>query len=215
MEFDAGFDGVEDFVIVTGETRTVFGKFAQYFSGGRLWSIPNEASIAAAKIVGLDPFFFGESELVAQLCVKHGVPYVTIDCPPESYMCRNASAVVISHEYIRDKHDGENLDVLFERFASQASGLIVFTFGGNDIMYGRKGAKAAHMKPYRVEVKSTLGAGDTFRAGIMQGVLEGLGDAETVKFAAATAACVCRQFPIGLHPPSMDEILELIQAQPR
>ncbi|MFA5258185.1 MAG: PfkB family carbohydrate kinase, partial [Opitutales bacterium] len=71
------------------------------------------------------------------------------------------------------------------------------------------------MKPLRVNAKSTLGAGDTFRAGVMQGLLGGKSDRETVHFAAATAACVCRRFPFALHPPSIDEILAQMADQPR
>ncbi|MFA5258316.1 MAG: hypothetical protein WC360_09200, partial [Opitutales bacterium] len=163
MECDDGCDGVEDLVIVAGNSRTVFGRFAAFFSGGRRWSVPDEAAIASASIVGLDPFFYRESELTAEFCVKHGVPYVTLDCAPDSFMCKNAAAVVISGEYIRDKYPEANIDGLFELYASRASGLVIFTFGSNDIMYGRKGSAPARMKPLRVDAKSTLGAGDTFR----------------------------------------------------
>ena len=214
MEFDAGFNGVEDLVLVAEGSRTVFGTYAHYFSGRRLWSTPDETAIEKAAIVGLDPFFFAESEEVAKLCVRHAKPYVTIDCQPEGFMFRNAAAVVISNEYIQNKHPGEALDALYDRFAAQASGLVVFTFGGRDIMFGRRGAKARHLKPFHVEVKSTLGAGDTFRAGIMHGILRGMDDLETVRFGAATAACVCRHFPVGLFPPSLDEISALMAEQP-
>jgi sugar/nucleoside kinase (ribokinase family) len=214
MEFDAGFDGVEDLVIVAEGTRTVFGTYGNYFFGRRLWSAPDEAAIAKAAIVGLDPFFYAESEEVARLCVRHAKPYVTIDCPPEGFMFRNAAAVVISNEYIQNKHRGEDLGTLFDRFAAQASGLVIFTFGGRDIMFGRRGANAQHIKPFHVEVKSTLGAGDTFRAGIMHGIVCGMDDLETVRFGAATAACVCRHFPVGLFPPSLDEITALMAEQP-
>jgi len=71
------------------------------------------------------------------------------------------------------------------------------------------------MKPLCVEAKSTLGAGDTFRAGVMHGLLCGMSDRETVHFAAATAACVCRRFPFALNPPSIDEIFALMTEQPR
>jgi sugar/nucleoside kinase (ribokinase family) len=215
MEYTPCFGGVEDLVIVADGSRTVFGKYGHYFSGGRLWSKPDEKTVASSKIVGLDPFFFDESNAVAEFCVKHGVPYVTIDCPPDSFMCRNAAAVVISHEYIQNKYAGEDLDALLEKFTSGASGLIIFTFGGRDIMYGRKGGISGHFKPYAVKVKSTLGAGDTFRAGIMHGVLKGLSDETTVAFGAAMAANVCTHFPVALTPPSLEEITSLISSRDR
>jgi len=210
MEYDESFDGVEDMVIVAGKTRTVFAQYVHYYSGPRRWSEPNEAAISSARMVGLDPYFFRESERVAELCVRHGVPYVTIDCLADSFVCKNASVVVISSEYIGNKYSDYDLDALFELYLREASGLVVFTFGSRDIMYGRHGSKIRHMKPFNVEVKSTLGAGDTFRAGIMYGLLNGWGDDQVVRVAAALAACACCNFPIGYYPPSQGEIMALM-----
>jgi sugar/nucleoside kinase (ribokinase family) len=214
MEYVPEFDGVEDLVIVAEGSRTVFGRFGNYFSRGRLWSRPDEAAIASSKMVGLDPFFFEESEEVARLCVKHAVPYVTIDCPADSYLCRNAAVVVISNEHIQNHHKGEDLDVLHSKYTAGAKGLIIFTFGGHDIMYGRKGEPIRHLQPYEVKILSTLGAGDTFRAGIMHGLLSGSGDTHTVQFGAAMAASVCTRFPVALTPPSLEEIETLIASRP-
>ncbi len=41
------------------------------------------------------------------------------------------------------------------------------------ILYGRKGSKTNRFIPYKVQVKSTLGAGDTFRAGVVYGIFKG------------------------------------------
>ena len=65
------------------------------------------------------------------------------------------------------------------------------------------------LPPFKVDVAGTLGAGDTFRGGVVYGVLNGYNDTDTVKFAAATAACVCRRFPMALNPPTLEEIKEL------
>ncbi|HEX2952378.1 MAG TPA: PfkB family carbohydrate kinase, partial [Bacillota bacterium] len=73
----------------------------------------------------------------------------------------------------------------------------------------RKGSVIQKIAPFKVMVKSTLGAGDTFRAGIVYGLLNGLSDLDTVKFAAATAASVCKRFPMALDPPGLEEIREL------
>ncbi|MDP4089371.1 MAG: carbohydrate kinase family protein, partial [Bacillota bacterium] len=89
-------------------------------------------------------------------------------------------------------------------------GLVIFTFGSEEIFYGRKGGNINRMRPYKVEVKSTLGAGDTFRAGVVYGVLNEFSDKDTIKFAAATAAMVCSRFPMALNPPTLDEILKLM-----
>jgi sugar/nucleoside kinase (ribokinase family) len=52
-----------------------------------------------------------------------------------------------------------------------------------------------------VNAKSTLGAGDTFRVGVVYGVLNDWDDQKITKFAAATEASVCTRFPMALNPP--------------
>jgi sugar/nucleoside kinase (ribokinase family) len=54
-----------------------------------------------------------------------------------------------------------------------------------------------------------LGAGDTFRGGVIHGVACELDDDGIVRFAAATATSVCRRFPMAYDPPDLDEITAL------
>jgi sugar/nucleoside kinase (ribokinase family) len=60
--------------------------------------------------------------------------------------------------------------------------------------------------PFPVVPRCTLGAGDTFRAGVIHGVLRGWDDGRIVRFAAATAACACQRFPMAHNPPSLAEV---------
>ncbi|HEX7713434.1 MAG TPA: carbohydrate kinase family protein [Bacillota bacterium] len=211
MLYDPGFDGVQDLVLIDGHTRTVFGKFAQYFGDGKRWSQPDRSAIGSAKIVSLDPFFGAESEMTADYCAALGKKYVTIDCAPESKIHKNAAATVISNEYIKNNFPDEELQHLMKRYTAASDGLVIFTFGAREILYCRKGDAMKSMVPFRVEVKSTLGAGDTFRAGVVYGVLNQMSDEQIVKFAAATAASVCMRFPMALDPPSLDEITDLAE----
>jgi len=214
MKFDPSFVGVEDLVLVADDSRTVFGTYAHFFTiPEERWQEPDEDAIGAARIVGLDPFFRRQSERVAELCVKHGVPYVTIDCPPESFMSRNAAAIVVSNEYIRNTFKDEEIEKLHRRYMENAAGLVIFTFGGREIVFGRKGGEIGRAKPFKVKVVSTLAAGDTFRAGVMHGIFQNMSDVKTVEFAAATAACVCRRFPFGFQPPTLPEIEVLVASR--
>ncbi len=211
LHFDPGFDGVQDLVLMDKYTRTVFGRFARYFSGQKRWSKPDEEAIKAAKIVSVDPFFKEESHLVSEYCKKAGKPYVTIDCLPDSELGRNASAIVISNEYIKNEFPNKDIRELFKEYTDNSQGLVIFTFGSRDILYGRKGTDVKNVVPYKVDVKGTLGAGDTFRAGVVYGVLNQMDDESTVKFAAATAACVCARFPMALNPPGLEDIMALVR----
>lgn len=210
LQFDPGFDGVQDLVLIDKDSRTVFGKFNNYFSSEKRWSQPDQTAISNAKIISLDPFFGEESDLVAQYCVASRKKYVTIDCMPESIINKNAAATVISNEFIRNNFPNEKIDDLCQKYTTASNGLIIFTFGPKEILYSRKGAPIRKIAPFKVDVKSTLGAGDTFRAGVVYGILNNLSDEETVKFAAATAASVCMRFPMALNPPTINEIQSII-----
>lgn len=206
LKTDDSFDGVMDMVLIDKQTRTVFGRFGEYFSGPKLWSMPHEKSISDCSIVALDPFFKEESLEVSRICKRLGKPYVTIDSPFDSEIYKNAAAIVVSNEYIQNHYKGFDITELMNCYLQEAEGLVIFTFGGREIFYGRKGCEVKRILPYKVEVKSTLGAGDTFRAGVVYGLMNGFDDDRTVRFAAATAAMVCTRFPFALNPPSLDEI---------
>ena len=67
------------------------------------------------------------------------------------------------------------------------------------------------MRPFDVAVRSTLGAGDTFKAGCVYALLNGLSDEDTVRFASACSAVAISRFPLPLNPPKMDEVNELLR----
>ncbi|MDR3687755.1 MAG: PfkB family carbohydrate kinase [Fimbriimonas sp.] len=207
LEFDPEFDGVEDLVLVAGTTRTVFGSFGGYFSAAKKrWSRPDEESIMHASVVGVDPFFGAESEEVADMCRAHGRPWVTIDCPPESPLHTGSAVTVVSAEYLRDHNRNDDPRELLRAYADMGAGLTIFTFGAKEILFARRKEPIRSTPAYVVPVKSTLGAGDSFKAAVIHAVACGQTDQELVGFAAATAACVCTRFPMASDPPGLAEI---------
>lgn len=214
---DKTFEGLEDYVIIDHNTRTCFGTFADYYTNGlRRWNNPKEADILGSKVVGLDPWFGEETEKIITICKESHIPYVTIDCPYDSEAHKNCEANVISHEYITSNYPDEDVLKLYQKYISSTDGLVIFTFGADDILYGRKrnGIEnpPRHCRPYCVNVVSTLGAGDSFKAGCIYGVLHHMTDDQIVRFAAATAACACTAFPLPLNPPSIEKVNSLLLA---
>jgi sugar/nucleoside kinase (ribokinase family) len=143
--------------------------------------------------------------------VELGRPYVTIDCEPESALHRGSAATIISAEYLRGRYPSVERRKLLRLYAAQSAGLVIITSGSEEILFGRGGGEIRSVKPFKIVPKSTLGAGDTFRGGVVHGVFNGLSDEGIVRFAAATAACVCRRFPMAFDPPGLEEIAALVE----
>ena len=79
------------------------------------------------------------------------------------------------------------------------------------VSYTERGITAKATFP--VTVRSTLGAGDTFKAGCVYGLLHGMEDDELVRFAAACSAIAISRFPLPLNPPTREEVRQLTAPQ--
>jgi sugar/nucleoside kinase (ribokinase family) len=203
--------GTREFVITDKTSRTVFGNYAQFHNGEKQWNDPVEDDIRHAKMVVLDPYFRNESEYVARLCVQHAIPYVTLDCKFDSYMAQHAAALIISHELRDQAYPGRDMSEIFAQYQAGCSGLIISTFGDEKIWYARRNQDIRYYTPYKIKPLDTTGAGDSFRAGITYGLMNGWDDAQTIDFASAVAACVCLTIPHALNAPDLDSILAFME----
>ena len=203
--------GVMDYVVIAGPVRSPMGRFQTLFSTGkRWWSIPKEKDLDGCRAAAVDPYFRDESLMAAELCRMHGIPYVTIDCRHDSLLHRYAAVNVISHECTDQEYPGMKPEEVVFLMQQKTDGLTILTQGGGDILYGRRGEAVHRMKPFDVDVRSTLGAGDTFKAGCVYGLLHGMNDEELVQFAAACSAIGISRFPLPLNPPKLKEVQKLI-----
>lgn len=202
--------GVMDYVVIAGLVRSPMGRFQTLFSTGqRWWSVPKEEDIAGCKAAAVDPFFGEESLKVAQICQRLGIPYVTIDSMHDSQLHRMAAVNVVSKE-CTVKYPGKTPEEILALMQRETDGLTIITQGGGEMLYGRKGGPIRKMKPFPVEVKSTLGAGDTFKAGCVYGILRGMTDDELVRFASACSAVAISRFPLPLNPPRLSEVQTML-----
>jgi sugar/nucleoside kinase (ribokinase family) len=205
------FPGWRDIVFCDGASRTVFGWFGSYFTSGEtLWTEPNEDAIKSARCVAIDPFFPGVSARVGQLCHQYQKDYVTIDCKWDSELAQDARELVCSKEFVQNNYPQADPAWLFEQYRQMCGGLLIFTMGSGGLWYGTPKARRQTLDAYPVQVVDTLAAGDSFRAGVVYGLLQAMPDEELVRFAAATAAIVCTRFPSVAQPPTLDEIRKLM-----
>ncbi len=205
--------GTQEIVIADKTTRTVFGNYASFHRGPKQWNDPQPDDICGASIVCLDPYFREESRRVAELCVQHGKPYVTLDCRYDDYLAQHAASVVVSHELRDQAYAGSDLREVFRQYQQSCKGLTIFTFGSDPLWYGRPQEEPTLWKPWEVDAVDTTGAGDSFRGAIAYGLWRGWDDAKTVQFASAVAACVCMTAPHALNAPGLDDILAFLDRQ--
>jgi sugar/nucleoside kinase (ribokinase family) len=196
----------DEIVIADGQSRTVFGNYAGFHGGPRQWNEARAEDIAETDIVCLDPFFRDSARRAAELCVEYGKPYVTLDSPHDDFLARNAAAIAISHELRDQAYAGADMREVFGRYLETCAGLVVFTFGGDELWYGRRGGSLTIHRPYPIDPVDTTGAGDSFRGALAHGLLKGWPDERVVDFASAVAACVCMTVPHALNAPTLEEV---------
>jgi sugar/nucleoside kinase (ribokinase family) len=208
---DAGW---RDLVILNGDQRTVLGWFGRYSSQPPpRWSEPDPDRIQRARAVAIDPFFGQSSELAAQLARRFGKPYVTIDCDYDGPLHGHSAATVVSREHRRRRYPELDEAECLARYTARGAGLTIFTAGRHSIRYARQGGATGSFMPYSVSTRSTLGAGDAFRAGIVFALLHGLDDDGAVRFAAGLAALVCTRLPIADNVPTLAEVEAFLEAK--
>ncbi len=212
LTFDETYEGLEDYVIIDRKTRTPFGNFNGYYSDTiKRWNTPKEEDIINSKVVGIDPYFGEQTNLVAEYCVKNHIKYVTIDCPYDEYLHKNSAINVVSNEFTRNAYPNANREELLQLYMEHSDGLTILTNGSKEFEFGRKSTGIHKFKPYSIDVVSTLGAGDTFKAGCVYALLKGMSDEETVQFASACSAVACTRFPLPLNPPKLEEVIAMQQ----
>ncbi len=214
-----GYPGVNEIVISDGDSRTVFGRYIDLLFTTPQWEPPDAGRIRAARITCVDPSF-GEATLLAARTAKAaGKPLVTSDARADGALAAQADAIVISNEFLLREYPaavppGEPRERLFAGYLARCPGLVVFTAGAQPLWFGRRGDQGRRELPsFAVQVVDSAGAGDSFRGGLIYGLLHGWSDEPALRFAAAVAALVCTTAPGCVHPPTLDQVRAFLAAR--
>lgn len=133
-----------------------------------------------------------------------------MDCEYKSEIAKHAEVLIISGEFRNATYNSCESKELFMKYRESCNGLVIFTFGSDCILYSRKGESISEFEPYQITAVDTAGAGDSFRSGIIYGILNGWSDSKTINFASALAALVCSTFPGVLNAPSIQDVNDFI-----
>jgi sugar/nucleoside kinase (ribokinase family) len=208
--------GFRELVITDGGTRTVFGSFARILTGSdSYWNEPDRASLEASDFVTVDSQFGEFSETVARLAHEAGKRATASDPRLGQRLLGTVEAATISMEHLRErKLEADPIGAL-KRYLAEMNGLCVLTQGKEGSVFARadhgRFGELTRVPAFPIEPVDSLGAGDSFRAGIALGLYLGLEDREAVVFASALAALVCLSFPGVLNGPSMAELVGFLR----
>ena len=90
---------------------------------------------------------------------------------------------------------------------------IVVSLGAEGVMWLNQG-EWLHAQPPRMQVVSTVGAGDTLVAGLCWGHMQQMPKPELIKFATALSALAVSQVGVGItSQQELDSVLQNIQLQ--
>lgn len=199
-------------IMASGESRTVFGTYRKLIAG-RAWDGPLEADVRSSRLVCVDPFFLEDSLLLVRWCEDLGIPYVTIDTAPDSEIAQRAAVLIVSEEFATRTLGAATLDIL-ATYTEQCRGLVILTRGGKPLLCGRNREQPQEYPSFPAKVRDTTGAGDSFRAGIIYGMLRGLDTQQLIRAASAVAALVSERAPGVLNSPTENELDEFLAQNP-
>ena len=207
-----GDGGVTELVVASRKERTIFATYGRMLAD-RAWSEPVRADVRSSRMVCLDPFFGEAAEMVVRWCREDGIPYVTVDTLPGSAVARGAVAVVISQEYANRTFGDHEVGELLEAYVGRCNGLVILTRGSGPVWYRRTDTAARQSPAFDVKVRDTAGAGDSFRAGVIFGILHADTDDDVVRIASGLAAMVCQSSPGVLQSPTRSELEAFLLAE--
>lgn len=208
---DTELKGPSEIVIADRLNRTCFGNFDSYQDGEKKWNKPSIDDIKNSSMVALDPFYPEESLWIAKKSVENNIPYVTLDSPYDNFVAQNADVITISQDFISWTYPEVDKDELFELYQNNCSGLVIFTSGSDKVKYSRRGQDIKFVKTYNIEPVDTTAAGDTFRSGIIYGLLNNMSDEDIVTFANAVSACVCLSVPHSINAVGLDGVIQFMK----
>ena len=198
LKIKSNYRGVREFVVSTKKTRTTLGTYCKLVFGKRQWNIPSSKYIKKSKVINLDPFFGEESYKASEISRKHNKPVVCIDCKHDNKILKNTSILIIAESFINENYGKKDINKIFKEYQKILDGLLIFTFGSKAILYGKRNQSINKFIPNKIKPVDTTGAGDSFRAGIIYGLMNDLDIQNTLKFASSLSAMVCLSYPSTL-----------------
>jgi sulfofructose kinase len=157
--------------------------------------LPTELPVGVDAVLG-DTRWEAGSRHMMRLARAEGKPAVMdIDRKPaDPELLAACSHAALSAQAAAEMTGSDDVAAALTGLAKQNPAIwLAVTDGANGVWWTDRGA-VRHMPAFKVEVKDTLGAGDTWHGAFALGLAEGMVESAAVRYASAVAALKCTAF---------------------
>lgn len=213
------------FVKRQNDVRTLFARSIPFPDGnkylfcsdfaGALYVTPTQEMLDNVQVLEIafyyrNPNANAASAELASIAHTRGIKIVAMDILSTTHQTLPAADIVInSTASISEILPGVNILEHSKALQSISKGIVITTDGSERITAIDQDGALYFVIPPKVPVTDSTGAGDSFRAGIIYGLLEGWPLARSLRWAAAVGALQVQRELSQAYPPSQNKIAEL------
>ena len=143
----------------------------------------------------------------AQLAKDQGIPVLINDIyDPDHDLLPLVSVLVISAAVIRNRHKSHDPLRLARKLSQYGKRAVILTDAAAPLTVLGYDEKETRIQPPAVDAVDTTGAGDTFKAGLLYGLMKGMSMIEAARWGCAAASLMCALPGTTRHLASVTEV---------
>jgi len=170
---------------------------------------PTDSMIRSARVLTLDLYGGEERALAARMAHGAGIPVIVGDLRRADHPTLPFTSIAIaSAAELRGEYPGMDLADFGQTVLRRGPSGVVITDGPDSALIIEPDGTAT-LRPPRVTVADTTGAGDAFRAGLVYGAVKGMSLIDCAHYGIAAGSFAVGQEGAASHPPGLDELQAL------
>jgi sugar/nucleoside kinase (ribokinase family) len=175
------------------------------------FTLPDNNLLQSAKILVTDRFGGKIRDAITGVAKVRGLKVVSVDVTPaEEMRLRNSDVIITSRHFIENSVGNMDVETFVQEMQAASGGAVVVTRGPDPVIY-TEGKNLMEIEVPQVDkIVDTTGAGDTFTAGFVYGMLKGWEIAECVRFGAAAASLSIKGRGAD-NPPTLEQVMLAIR----
>ena len=149
----------------------------------------------------------------AQKARQRGIPILINDVyQPDHALLPLVDTLVISAAVIRSRHASHSPLALARKLLHAGKCDVILTDAGEPVTVLARDGDETRIQPPKVDAVDTTGAGDTFKAGLLCGLLRDMPLVEASRWGCAAASLMCRLPGTTRHLATLDEVEAMLPA---